>query len=109
MKKNNQKNQLNISDKALLKEKVCYTISSGLFIMGALSYCASFVFGLAGVLKPFQMLASIAFSFIPTAVAFGVGVAGTPVERGVEDITKVSEKEINQPSQERDDCKDFEK
>jgi len=107
MKKNNQTNELEISDKALLKEKVAYTIAAGLFTVGAIAFGSSIGFGIAGVLKPLQAFLAMLVSTIPTAVAFGVGVAGTPVERGVEEMPKISKEEFKQFSQESDDCSEF--
>lgn len=104
-----KKNDLTISDKALLKEKICYTIAGGLFVIGALGFGGSIGFGLAGVLKPLQAILSMFLSTIPTGVAFAVGTAGTPVERGLEEMPKVSAKEFKQIPQESDDCKDFDK
>ena len=99
MKKNNQTNELGLSDKALLKEKVCYALAAGLFTLGAVSLGASIGFGFAGVLKPLQMFLAMLASTIPTAVGFGVGIAGTPAERGVEKMPK----QLPQT----DDCNEF--
>ena len=97
--KKNKTNQIDISDKALLKEKVCYGIASTLFVVGAASFAATIGFGLAGALKAGQFILSLLASTIPTAAGFIVGTVGTPVERGVEKMPK----QLPQT----DDCNEF--
>ena len=97
--KKNKTNSVEISDKALLKEKVCYGIASTLFVVGAASFAATIGFGLAGALKAGQFILSLLASTIPTAAGFIVGTVGTPVERGVENMKNKQQQadEINEP------------
>lgn len=99
--KKNKTNSVEISDKALLKEKVCYGIASTLFVVGAASFAATIGFGLAGALKAGQFILSLLASTIPTAAGFIVGTVGTPVERGIEEMPK----QLPQTDDRNDFCK----
>ena len=104
MKKKTE-NQIKIDDaKAIAKEKVAYGLAMTLFTVGAVAWGASIGFGIAGVLKVYQMILSMIASTLPTGLAFAIGTAGTRIdeEKPNGKLPKITKKNIKELAKEED-------
>ena len=79
-----EKQQKIESAKPTLKEKLCYALSAGLFVVGGVAWVTSLVLGFGEIVDPLTALGIGVASWGLSGAGFAVGTAGTPVERGVE-------------------------